>query len=106
MTSVVRLALSSEDLEKGGLGLVKRPDKGDLRFNYGAVLASLGRHDEALRQIEAAESLGYRGPAVVVAKAKVLARLGRLVEARAVLEAGVRNHPDHPEIRELLQALD
>ena len=41
----------------------------------------------------------------MVAKAKVLVRLGRVDEARTVLDTGARSHPNHGEIKELLQAL-
>lgn len=82
-----------------------RPQDAGLRFNYGAVLAGLGRDHEGLEQLAEADRLGLKGARVFAARAKVLFRLGREDEARAVLEEGSALHPDDGEIRELLTLL-
>jgi Flp pilus assembly protein TadD len=69
------------------------------------VLAALGRSEEALEHLEAAERLGDRSPELLVARAKVLVRMGRVDDGRRVLEEAETLYPDHREISELLGIL-
>ena len=82
-----------------------RPDDAGLRYNLGAVLASQDRAKEALLHFDAAAKLGSGDARLFPARAKMLVRLGRVDEARQVLEEGARRFPNHPEIRELLTVL-
>jgi predicted AlkP superfamily phosphohydrolase/phosphomutase/Tfp pilus assembly protein PilF len=86
--------------------VMARPDDLALRFNLAAVLASLGRNQQALDHLDEAEQRGLVEARLYVARSKVLVRMGKLDEARESLELGARRHPGHPEIKELLAALD
>lgn len=97
-----RLEDAADTLERA---VQARPNDGSLRFNYGAMQAALGRDREALDQFAEVERLGISGPRLFAAKGKVLFRLNRVDEARAVLLEGARRFPDHEEIRALLEAL-
>jgi Flp pilus assembly protein TadD len=95
----------AEALELFEGAVAARPDDTTLQFNLGAMLASFDRNEQALEHLEASQRLGNSGARLYVAKSKVLVRLGRVDDARTVLEEGARRHPDDAEIRELLAVL-
>jgi len=89
-----------------GRAVAARPGDGNLHFNFGAVLATLGREGEALQQFDAALAAGLTGARVFAGKAKMLVRLGRVAEARTTLEEGTQHHPNDRELAELLAILN
>ncbi len=60
----------------------------------GMALASLGRASEAIPALREAMRQGEREPAVPNALAVLLLQIGETREARTVMEAGLRDHPN------------
>jgi tetratricopeptide (TPR) repeat protein len=64
----------AEETEKG-LGFLQAaadldPDDGEIRYNLAATLGSMGRHDEAIKEFEAAEERGIEMAREVIEKIK------------------------------------
>jgi uncharacterized protein (TIGR02246 family) len=66
-----------------------RPDDGLVRFRLGVALDSLGRSEEAVVALVAAERLGGPSPATSWRLARVCARLGRREEAFQALQRAI-----------------
>ena len=65
--------------------------------SYGWVLYRLGRHEEALEQLERAWAM-FKDPEIAVHLVEVLATLGRCDESAAMLDEAAALDPDHPMI--------
>ena len=64
----------AKDIEKG-LGYLQAaaeldPSDGEIRYNLGATLASMGRHEDAIKEFEAAEERGIEIAREVIDKIK------------------------------------
>lgn len=75
-------------------------------YNLGLAHAAAGEHPAALECLTRAESLDSRSPQIPYARATVLARLGRLAEARTAAARALELQPGHFEARQLLEALE
>lgn len=73
---------------------------------HGGLIADLaGKRDEALKRLEAAHKGDPNALRVTDAYARVLARAGRVEEARKVLTEFAKEVPDHPMIKATLAAI-
>jgi protein O-mannosyl-transferase len=73
--------------------------------NIGVLLAQMGRFSEALQRFEAAVRRGSDVETAQVNLGLALANLGRLPEARAVLNQVLQSNPRDPKARAILQEL-
>jgi predicted CXXCH cytochrome family protein len=80
------------------------PRRADVWRNLGLALAAK-EDSAALAALARAESIDPGDPRIPYARATVLARLGRLPEARAAAARALELRPDYPEARELIQRL-
>lgn len=74
-------------------------------YNLGLAHSALNKSELALESLVRAESLDARSPQIPYARATILARLGRVSEARTAAQRALELRPDFPEAKELLQAL-
>jgi tetratricopeptide (TPR) repeat protein len=70
------------------------PDEPMLRVHHAHALRLLGRHAEALAEIEEARDAFADEPAVMAEAAIVLGMLGRVQEGMALADRGLAGHPD------------
>ncbi|MEM1180015.1 MAG: tetratricopeptide repeat protein [Acidobacteriota bacterium] len=81
-------------------GLRSRPDAGDLHGALGHLLARLGRHNEAINQLQEAIRLSVAERTELhVSLGSVLAELGRFDEANRQFEKVLAMNPSHPGAR-------
>lgn len=74
--------------------LRERPDHADAQANLGVALERCGDFEGALREYERAQRIDLRSPRPPSSRAALLARLGRMDEARVGFEEAVRRAPD------------
>jgi tetratricopeptide (TPR) repeat protein len=74
-------------------------------YNLGLACNALGQTDSALQSLLRAESIDAASPQIPYARATILARLGRLQEARAAAHHALEIQPGYKEAAELLQEL-
>ena len=71
----------------------------------GAAWDRLGETDRAVAAFRRARESAHAGPNADVGAALALARAGRLVEARRVLDDGLKRYPDNVALRQLVTRL-
>jgi tetratricopeptide (TPR) repeat protein len=71
----------------------------------GAAWDRLGEPDRAVAAFREARESAHAGPKADVGAALALARAGRMVEARRVLDEGLRRYPDNAALRQLAARL-
>ena len=74
--------------------------------NLGLALAAQNDLNAASDALAHAETVDPADPRIPYARATVLARLGRLAEARSAAERALVHRPDYPEAQELLRRLN
>jgi tetratricopeptide (TPR) repeat protein len=74
------------------------PDEPLFRVYHAHALRLLGRHAEALAEIEAARAEFADEPAVLAEGAVVLGMLGRVREGLALADRGLAGHPDDADV--------
>ena len=74
------------------------PDNPRVHLAMARLLQRLNRHGDALLALDACERLGSQGPPVMRAQAHSLAALGRLPEARQLLEQLLAREEDAEEV--------
>lgn len=74
-------------------------------YNLGLAYAAQNQSQAALEALTRAESLEGRSSQIPYARATILARLGRVEEARAAARRALELQPAHPEALALLEAL-
>ncbi len=74
-------------------------------YNLGLAHNLTGDTEQALRSLLRAESLDGNAPQIPYARATILARLGRVDEARAAARRALEIRPDYAEASALLQSL-
>jgi tetratricopeptide (TPR) repeat protein len=74
-------------------------------YNLGLAHSALDKSELALESLVRAESLDARSPQIPYARATILARLGRVGEARTAAQRALELRPDFPEAQQLLRAL-
>jgi Flp pilus assembly protein TadD len=74
-------------------------------YNLGLAYAASSQDQSALESLVRAESLDAHSAQIPYARATVLARLGRLDEARAAARRALELQPTYPEANELLRTL-
>lgn len=74
-------------------------------YNLGLAYSAQEKSEPALNALVRAESLDARSPQFPYARATILARLGRLDEARVAARRALELQPTYREAAELLQAL-
>jgi tetratricopeptide (TPR) repeat protein len=74
-------------------------------YNLGLAQNSLGKPDDALVSLARAEAADANDPIIPYARATILARLGRVREARTSASRALEIQPDFSEARELLNSL-
>ncbi len=74
-------------------------------YNLGLAYNAAGKTGPALESLVRAESLDASSPQVPYARATILARLGRLAEARAAARRALEIQPDYAEAAGLLRTL-
>jgi DNA-binding winged helix-turn-helix (wHTH) protein/TolB-like protein/tetratricopeptide (TPR) repeat protein len=72
---------------------------------YGEFLGLLGRYDAAAAQMRTARALDPYSVAILIDYADVLRKAGRLADAQAMLEAGMKMAPDTPQLNKALGAV-
>jgi tetratricopeptide (TPR) repeat protein len=75
-------------------------------YNLGLAYAATGDDAASLESLTRAESLDSRSPQIPYARATVLARLGRVSEARAAAARALELRPRYAEAVQLLRALE
>jgi Flp pilus assembly protein TadD len=75
------------------------PADAALRAAYGQSLFEQQRFVDAARELARARDLGVRDPGTLSILGSALSQAGRVDEARGVLEAAVREHPDSAALR-------
>ncbi len=86
-------------------GLAGDPDSVAGRTLHARLLADLGRYEEGLREIARVEPMAPDAMGLLGEKARILIRLRRLDEARAVLAILNRRNPLAPDVQVLNDAL-
>jgi Tfp pilus assembly protein PilF len=74
--------------------------------NFGLELARVGRHEEALRQFDAALRLDPRNLSARSNRAMVLCAMGERETSRAELHQLIREHPDYQQAWVALMLLE
>ena len=74
-------------------------------YNLGLVFSSAGRSEEALDALTRAESVDGSDPRSPYARATILARQGRVEEARRAAQRALEIEPGFESARELLRTL-
>jgi tetratricopeptide (TPR) repeat protein len=74
-------------------------------YNLGLAYSSLNKPEPALDSLLRAESLDATSATIPYARATILARLGRVSEARRAAQRALALRPEFPEAQQLLQAL-
>jgi len=74
-------------------------------YNLGLAYAAQNKSELALESLVRAESLDARSPQIPYARATILARLGRVDEARTAAQRALDLRPNFAEAQQLLQAL-
>jgi Flp pilus assembly protein TadD len=74
-------------------------------YNLGLAYNISGDKEQALQSLLRAESLDGSAPQIPYARATILARLGRIEEARAAARRAVEIRPDYSEAGVLLRSL-
>lgn len=74
-------------------------------YNLGLAYSSLNQPQPALDSLRRAEALDSSSPMIPYARATILARMGRLEEARAATLRALELHPDLAEAQQLLRQL-
>lgn len=85
--------------------LVEQPRDGGLRASLGGVYGALGRYDEALAQLEAAEKLEPLNPETYYNRALIYERRGDKDKAVAEYTRGLRYDPRYEPARAALKRL-
>jgi tetratricopeptide (TPR) repeat protein len=73
-----------------------------VRWGYGEVLSALGRHTEAIEQMEQAYELDPVNPMVAVERASIHAHAGQADEAAKIIERALKVLPNHQELYDRL----
>jgi len=95
-----------EEAEKEFAKLVEaNPDDGGLRASLAGALGALGRYDDALAQLAAAEKLAPLHPEIHHNRGVLLERQGKTAEAIAAYRNAVRYDPFYEPSREALRRL-
>lgn len=74
-------------------------------YNLGLTRNALGQTEAALEALLRAEALAPNDPQIPFARATILARLGRIAEARAAAERAVEMNPGYTEAQKLLEEI-
>ena len=74
-------------------------------YNLGLARSQQGQPDQALDALTKAEGLEPASPQIPYARATILVRLGRTIEARAAAQRALQLQPGHAEAAALLQSL-
>jgi tetratricopeptide (TPR) repeat protein len=74
-------------------------------YNLGLAQSALNQPEPAIESLLRAESLDATSPMFPYARATILARLGRVEEARLVARRALELRPGFAEAQQLLQAL-
>ena len=85
--------------------LREHKDFGPLHFNIGSILLSLRDGEPALEHFTTGEALDLSDPDYPLGRARALALLGRLDEARAALEKARRMAPDYAKVAQVAKEL-
>jgi tetratricopeptide (TPR) repeat protein len=75
-------------------------------YNLGLAYSAQNKSELALQSLVRAESLDARSPQIPYARATILARLGRVSEARAAAQRALELQPGFAEAKQLMQALE
>jgi tetratricopeptide (TPR) repeat protein len=104
LVSAGRYAEAEAEYHKG---LALDPDSGRLRFNLGKLQYRLGRQEEALSTLVQAARLGLQQSDwdLVGETARLFASLGRLSEAKALLNQCLALQPGNRHLAQVLEAL-
>ena len=82
-----------------------RPRYGIAHHNLAAMLAEIGRSEEALASVDAAAASGVTGPAIEFTRADILMALSRFDEAEQVLATSIAQAPRDLATQRLLARL-
>ncbi len=74
-------------------------------YNLGLAYHATGQTENAIQSLLRAEAADPRAPQFPYARATILARAGRVAEARAAASRALQLQPDFREAAELLEAL-
>ena len=74
-------------------------------YNLGLACETLGQSERALGNLSRAESIDANSPQIPYARATILARLGRVAEARLAVRRALEIDPAYSEAADLLQSL-
>jgi len=74
-------------------------------YNLGLAYHASGQTENAIQSLLRAEAADARAPQFPYARATILARAGRVAEARAAASRALQLQPDFREAAELLEAL-
>ena len=74
-------------------------------YNLGLAYSALDKSELALESLVRAESLDARSAEIPYARATILARLGRVSEARTAAQRALELRPNYGEAEQLLRAL-
>jgi len=96
-------ALEPEDVLEAELreheaAVARHPDFPDVRYRYGVLLGSVGRHEEALEEFRAAVALNPTYVKALVKLGLTAWRLGRLEEASRALARAVEVEPEYVDL--------
>jgi Flp pilus assembly protein TadD len=100
-------AMGRQAEARDALAWVERfpPSEAEGWMAVGAAWDRLGETDRAVAAFDKARDTSKAGPNADVGAALALARAGRLVEARRVLDAGLRRYPESVALRRLVTRL-
>lgn len=82
--------------------LALKPDFPEAHYNRAAGLSELGKYDDAYEHFKEALRLRPGMLKASIAYAKLLMKSSDNEQCVAVLESGIRHHPDNPELRYML----
>jgi tetratricopeptide (TPR) repeat protein len=85
--------------------IAKTPDDGALHASLGGVYAAMGRYDDALRELRAAEKLAPLNPETYFNRGLIHERRGENEEAAAEYRRGLRYDPSYEPARRALARL-
>lgn len=85
--------------------VTRAPARPKARYNYGLVLDRSGQPERALAELRAAAELDPHDAEIPFAQGAILAKQGRMDEARRAFAEALQLRPDHEDARHNLQAL-
>ena len=100
------LALWPEAVEAYRQGLLREPQRADMRARLGETLVKQGQWDEAYEELERAAAEAPQHPDILVAFARCRLQRAETAETRQLLQDALQHAPDHFEARRLLAELE